>query len=139
MSQDTTRFWIKVDKSQSCWLWTAMKSRSGYGYIRWGGSMRRAHRVAYELLVGPIPPDKELDHLCRNRACVNPAHLEPVDHRTNTLRGDAPSAISARQTHCIRGHDLSWNGFQRYCPICVRVTKRAYKARKREEASAARG
>lgn len=72
------RFWEKVDKSGECWLWTAYTTKKGYGQTHIGGKTKYAHRVAYELSVGPIPDGKELDHLCRNRACVNPDHLDPV-------------------------------------------------------------
>lgn len=84
------RFWPKVNKTDSCWLWTGAKTGAGYGMIRevgHGGKMLMAHRVAYELLVGPIPEGLFLDHLCRTPLCVNPAHLEPVTCRENMRRG----------------------------------------------------
>jgi len=70
-----------------CWVWTAALNNGGYGLVRLDGRTRRAHRVVYELLVGPIPEGLELDHLCRNHACVNPDHLEPVTHGENIRRG----------------------------------------------------
>jgi hypothetical protein len=78
---------IVVDDA-GCWIWTAAKDPTGYGRIWHTGTMKYAHRVAYELLVGPILPGLDLDHLCRVRACVNPLHLEPVTHRENLMRGD---------------------------------------------------
>src|SRR6266496_2265386 len=89
-----TRFWAKVDRSggsRACWLWTGKTGRDGYGRIGLGGRGAlvrvRAHRFAYELLIGPIPDGLQIDHLCRVRHCVNPAHLEPVTQRENILRG----------------------------------------------------
>lgn len=132
------RFWAKVDKSGpgGCWLWTAWLS-GGYGRFRVGPRLVYAHRLAYELLVGPIPEGLELDHVrargCTSKACVNPAHLEPVTHRENVLRGDSPSALLARATHCGRGHELAgpnlWRG---QCRECRRMTNRDLKRRKRE-------
>ena len=106
------RFWRYVNKDgpDGCWIWMASRDSLGYGQInkgRHGEGVIRAHRVAYELLVGPIPEGLELDHLCRVRACLNPTHLEPVTHRENVLRGTSPVARLARQTHCIHGHPLS--------------------------------
>ena len=122
----TVRFWAKVDKSGSCWLWKGAISADGYGNIMTGhrGKCLRAHRVAYELLVGPIPSGLTLDHLCRNRACVNPRHLEAVTNKENILRGEASAAVNARKESCKRGHLLSGanlyvqpNG-QRECRTC---------------------
>lgn len=104
----TSRFWAKVEKGGEgdCWNWTAATSR-GYGCFWIETRAYLAHRVAYELLVGEIPDGHELDHLCRNHGCVNPAHLEPVDHKTNVLRGEGLAAKNAAKTHCIRGHSLA--------------------------------
>lgn len=101
-----TRFWSKVEKTDGCWLWTdAPNQGTGYGRLNIGqGRTRLAHRIAYELLVGPVPVGLTIDHLCRNRLCVNPAHLEPVTRGENVLRGVSKAGRSARPTHCPRGH-----------------------------------
>jgi len=104
-------FWSKVDMSggpNACWPFLGYLNPSGYG--RYRGADRRgvqAHRQAYEDRVGPIPAGLTLDHLCRNRACANPAHLEPVTQRENVLRGDGESSKNARRTHCIHGHEFT--------------------------------
>lgn len=103
--ESEARFWRKVDKTGVCWEWTGWRDSDGYG--KFGGRRlltNRAHRLAYELVVGPIPDDLPLDHLCRNPGCVNPAHLEPVTHRENILRGVGRTAQNARKTHCAKGH-----------------------------------
>lgn len=97
----------KIDDTagpDECWLWKASTTTLGYGQVQFEGRLRRAHRVVFETLVGPIPPGLQLDHLCRNPGCVNPAHLEPVTPRENTLRGLAPSAVNSRKIHCPQGH-----------------------------------
>ncbi len=121
------RFWSKVDKSGSCWVWTASRN-SGYGQfaIRTGTPVL-AHRVAWELTRGPVPEGMQLDHLCRNRLCVNPDHLEPVTNRQNTLRGIGPTAVNARKTECKRGHSLAdayVSKGMRYCRTCALVKQR---------------
>jgi hypothetical protein len=90
------RFWARVEKRpDGCWIWTGVINHNGYGrytYARPDGRSlaSRAHRIAYELLVGPIPDGLQLDHLCRVKACVNPAHLEPVTQDENMRRTRGP-------------------------------------------------
>jgi hypothetical protein len=100
------RFWAKVARSgpKACWLWRAGKTRGGYGQFYDGTRTVYAHRFAYEFLVGPIPAGLTIDHLCRNRSCVNPAHLEPVTPGLNVLRGQGVTAMNLRKTMCPGGH-----------------------------------
>lgn len=134
------RFWLKVNRTGGCWLWTAAVSTGGYGRVHWDGKLRQAHRVAYELEVGPIPEGLELDHLCRVRRCVRPDHLEPVSGKVNKLRGVSPSADHARKTHCDAGHPLEGPGADvytrngwRYCRPCRLAAALKYQRRKRAE------
>lgn len=133
------RFWAKVDqRPDGCWVWTAGRQR-GYGRF-WDGSRGvYAHRFAFELLVGPIYDGEELDHLCRNRSCVNPAHLEPVTHRVNAQRGIAGQVNGDRErakTHCPKGHEyaganlyVNGRGWRR-CRLCVKeANARHYRKR----------
>lgn len=121
------RFWAKVDQSGDCWLWTASVvagPRGGYGQFRSGGQgskMVKAHVWAYEHLIGPIPVEKRLDHLCRERRCVRPDHLEPVTNQENVRRGLA----SEFKTECANGHPYTPENTQvikhrgvRVCRIC---------------------
>ena len=94
------RFMAKVViLDDGCWEWTGARYRNGYGAFKGPEKVTCAHRIGYELLVGPIPSGLEIDHLCRNRACVNPEHLDPVPHGVNVGRGG-----NAIKTHCPRGH-----------------------------------
>ena len=97
------RFWSHLDATGDCWEWTGCR-RDGYGLVWWLCSMRSAHRIAYELLVEPIPDRFTIDHLCRNRGCLNPDHMEVVSIRVNTLRGYGRTAMQARRIHCPQGH-----------------------------------
>lgn len=99
------RFSRFIEKTDGCWEWKGHRSHNGYGQFRLN-TKQRAHRVAYELWVGPIPEGLELDHLCRNPPCVRPDHLEPVTRQVNAQR-----AADARppQTHCKRGHPYEGN------------------------------
>lgn len=132
------RFWEKCipEPMSGCWLWVASYSRDGYGAFRFDGQMRRAHAVAYRVLVGPVPDGLELDHrVCRNTACCNPAHLEPVTHSVNMAR----SARSLR-AECKNGHPFSeanvyrWNN-ARICRVCTSDKQRAYKQRRTARAA----
>jgi hypothetical protein len=134
-----TRFWSKVNQSDavSCWAWQGALTDKGYAMFRVTSTRKvGAHRFAYESLVGPIPEGYELDHLCRNRACVNPAHLEPVLHRTNVLRGTGPTATNATLTHCRRGHLLAGSNVRienggRRCRVCQQERSRQYRLLRR--------
>lgn len=103
-AEDMARFLAKVDKTESCWLWTAFCDKHGYAKFSVGGRTRRAHRFAFERFVGPIPEGYEIDHLCRNRSCVNPAHMEAVTPRVNGYRSFSPMGVNHRKTHCPYGH-----------------------------------
>jgi hypothetical protein len=121
-----------------CWEWTAAKT-NGYGVVQHRGRVQRAHRVVYSLLIGEVPEDLEIDHLCRNRSCVNPQHLEPVTGLENNARSNSASAQHARQSHCLRGHEFTAENTytrvrghktERFCRECSRIRDRERYARK---------
>jgi hypothetical protein len=115
---------VNRSKVDECWNWTGKIQHGGYGIFFFIDTQIVAHRVAYMLLVGPIPEDKTIDHLCRNRKCVNPAHLEPVSIAENVMRGEGICALNAKKTHCKRGHAFTeentyMNGGKRFCRACL--------------------
>lgn len=87
MRTQIERFTEKVQVNTGCWIWTGCILKNGYGQGRWDGKNEYAHRISYQIYKGQIPKGLVLDHLCRNKSCVNPDHLEAVTYRTNTLRG----------------------------------------------------
>lgn len=137
------RFWVKVTKTDDCWLWTGAKHELGYGRFRLDAKAKLtvpSHRYAYTLLVGPIPEGMVLDHLCRNPSCVNPSHLEPVTQGENVLRGESIMANNARKTHCKYGHEftpentyrVAGHPTYRHCRECSLRKSREQHERKRQ-------
>jgi hypothetical protein len=134
---DRARFLSKVQLTESgCWEFRGSPD-NGYGRFWSAGRTLLAHRYAWELLVGPIPEDLQLDHLCRNRLCVSPAHLEPVTIRENVLRGVGVTAENAVKTHCTHGHEFTPENTQvrkngsRACRTCAVERTRAWRAEKK--------
>lgn len=143
------RFWRHVEKHESgCWLWTGGKTRGGYGTFNpTRDKAQVAHRYWYEVAIGPVPRELDLDHLCRVRHCVNPDHLEPVTRSENIRRGilhgpaDGGAAASRQRakTHCPRGHEYTLENTYsppsrptaRYCRQCHLEHTRERRARHR--------
>jgi hypothetical protein len=148
-----TRLWSFVQRGgqNDCWPWAGNIDRGGYGLFKVGPKQRIAHRLMYELLIAPIPEGMDLDHLCHtrdmachggsqcaHRRCVNPAHLEPVSGRINSLRGRSQPAANALKTHCPKGHAYDERNTYvnprtggRTCRECNNESQKNYQERKR--------
>lgn len=134
------RFMAKVKVSEGgCWEWIGAEDGHGYGQINIGGRPVKAHRWAFEHIGGePLSSVLVIDHLCRNRACVNPAHMEQVTNRTNSLRGESPSIVTRRTGICQRGHSMEDaivkpNG-DRTCRACENARQMRYYYQRRDVA-----
>lgn len=124
----------KLDRSggpDACWPWTGSLRSNGYGMLCSRGQQISSHRASYQTYIGPIPDGMALDHTCRNRACGNPMHLEPVTNKVNVLRGVGPTAQNAAKSHCVNGHLFDEQntridrGGKRACRTCQRERARA--------------
>ncbi len=118
------------DGPAGCWIFLGADNGCGYGVMKVSGRTRGTHRLAFEATRGPVPAGLQLDHLCRNRKCCNPNHMEAVTSRENTLRGDSRMARYAERTHCVNGHPYSTENTYnhpsggRRCRACRRVDGR---------------
>jgi len=132
------RFAERIMPAESCEIWVGNMNANGYGRISVGGKHVLAHRYAWERANGPVPDGMELDHLCRNHACVRLSHLEPVVHRVNVLRGEAHCAVVVRTGVCKRGHSYDEQNThvgpdgKRYCRACRAMRARAYRKAARD-------
>ena len=149
------KFWSKINKNGpvpsdrpelgQCWVWIASLDTTGYGRF-WSGTrpdrrLQPAHRISYELSVGYIPDGMDIDHLCRNRCCVNPSHLEPVTRKENLRRGIRPGRYQTAKTHCPKGHpyegsNLFMDRGRRHCMTCKRKYQREHAREKRRSNAA---
>jgi len=134
------RFWEKVAVGlpEMCWEWQASGWANGYGAFCVNGKNTTAHRAAWEIHNGPIPDGLHIDHICKNRRCVNPDHLRAVTPRDNvTLNSESVVAANRTKTHCSRGHEFNedntrWTGGTRSCRACRRMTRRSWQQRNPE-------
>ena len=128
---------IKTGDKKDCWLWISGKTHHGYGVFWINRKLVRAHRFSYELFNNKrIPDSLTIDHLCKNTSCVNPNHLEAVTMKENVLRGDSPTSKNFRKTHCINGHELSFENIyllknkegcqHRQCKICTKIRSKEH-------------
>ncbi len=134
ISDDVKRFWSKVNKTSSCWLWTGLLRPDGYARFSVRGTPVYAHRFSAELNGLQLSPMLVLDHLCRVRNCVNPKHLEQTTQKENVRRGDA-GRYNSDKTRCRNGHDFTPDNTysinnHRACRTCLRANQRAYCLRK---------
>lgn len=124
----------QVDEPTGCWLWQGSLDGSGYGMFYLAGRTVRAHRASYEHHLGPIPDERQLDHLCRTRGCVRPDHLEPVTPAENTDRGNGrrgrPRVEKCRNGHAYTPENTLVSGGKRSCRICKRAAFQRWHAKR---------
>jgi hypothetical protein len=131
-SPDYLRFWTKVKIVAECWEWQGFVDPNGYGqFYPTHTKNELAHIYAYKFVYDIVPEGLVIDHLCRNRKCVNPFHLEAVTQRVNTLRGIGPSALNAVKTHCPQGHPYdeanTWVNPKKNERICRECSRQRYR------------
>lgn len=142
-TKDLARIFSKIHvnhehpyKGSYCWEWQGCLSTNGYAKLKWQTRSEFAHRILYAWLVAPLIHARflvELDHLCRNRRCVNPAHLELVSRRENLRRGETVMSVNLNKTHCKRGHELAGNNIDqsklpyRICLLCRQILARSFR------------
>ncbi|PXH62351.1 HNH endonuclease signature motif containing protein [Klebsiella variicola] len=129
---------VEKDLETGCWIFTGSRLPSGYGILWNGARPTGAHRISFQLYKGEIPAGKEIDHICNNRSCVNPAHLQAISHKENIHKSSTLMGVNARKSHCKRGHPLNGENLHitplgaRQCKECMRMHARNAKARKRD-------
>lgn len=137
--RELDRFNSKWERQGDCLIWTNSLDRDGYGTFFFRGANRRAHRVAWYIANGEIPDDMVINHVCRNRACVNHQHLGLTTKSENVMRDSvAPAYINSQKTTCPAGHPydktVTWSGkTQRICSICRNAKANERKKRRQRE------
>ena len=134
---------VTIDPDTGCWVWNKSLERNGYARMSVGHKVEGVHRITYKERHGFIPDGFEIDHLCRNRACCNPDHLEAVEHRENLMRSPIAAArINSEKAKCNRGHELSGDNLAidalgyRSCRACSRIRTARHRARQKEQSLA---